>query len=117
MQVIIPYYMEKEEAKIRDFILELAEKKCSLVYSDFTVEEKRIWKYLLDEIENDGYIRCTRLTAAAWIDITGKGILFLDGGGYTGIATRSIKQDTREIIKNISIEIGKVFLNRIAGGE
>ena len=109
--------MRIEEAKIRDFILKLAEEKGMLKYSDYGTEDRRVWKYLFSEVERDGYIKCVKYTSFILPEITGKGILFLDGGGYSGLSNSERKEKSNEIIARLIEEFGKICLSSMIGGK
>lgn len=109
--------MKKEEAKIRDYIIKLAEERGALKYSDFKPEDRKVWEYLFSEVERDGYISYVRLTSAIWPEITGKGILFLDEGRYSGLSRSERISSASCLFGSLFNEIGKIAISNLISGK
>lgn len=103
--------------RIKDYILKLAKEKGSIYYSDYSPEDAKIWQCLVQEVKKDGYIECTFLTVAIWLDISGKGELFMLQGGYSAMRNEEAKMKASEFLETVITEVAKqgvsVLFNRL----
>lgn len=93
--------------KIKDYILKLAKEKGSIDYSDYSYDDVKIWKYLVQTVKDDGYIKCVFLTSAIWLELSGKGELFMLQGGYSAMQHKEVKMKAAEFIETVCTEMTK----------
>lgn len=101
--------------KFKNFILELADERqmidCSLVGK----ESFQYWKYVFDVVESDGYVTDRyNVCGAINPELTEKGRIFFDLGGYSGEKEREKKEKAIDLIKSIVIETLKDVIKHFA---
>lgn len=68
----------------KDYILKLAYEGKDIDESNMTPEDKKVWRYYIEELASDGYIRITPVYGVPWFSITPKGTVCLLNGGFSG---------------------------------